>query len=277
LLRSDSPEDEYALWVGELLQVPEEFRHLKGVNTQDLVQCCSQLFPWLKNAKAVVDYYMLHHVFPVGMKEFPDKLSTSGWTLAKTRCHPLTGFSGTNDNQRLLPLPVKQRDLLSQLHTNAAVLTSLMNDRNVFEPVSALPSDGGALGAEMLLRTICGITPPIRVLIDVGAQVLEWQNLDVAREWLALLSPEEVEAAVFFDAENEILVLDRHGRTESFNTSPFFQQLDKCVIYLDEIHTRGTDFRFPRTFRAAVTLDAGPKDRLVQGKYTCSIQSDVLT
>jgi hypothetical protein len=37
------------------------------------------------------------------------------------------------------------------------------------------------------------------------------------------------------------------------------------VFYLDEIHTRGTDFKFPKGFRAAVTLGNGlTKDRFVQ-------------
>ena len=42
--------------------------------------------------------------------------------------------------------------------------------------------------------------------------------------------------------------------------------MDRCVVYLDEIHTRGTDLRLPKDARAAVTL--GPKlnkDKLVQG------------
>jgi hypothetical protein len=41
--------------------------------------------------------------------------------------------------------------------------------------------------------------------------------------------------------------------------------LDRCVFYLDEVHTRGTDFKFPSGFKAAVTLGNGlTKDRFVQ-------------
>ena len=41
--------------------------------------------------------------------------------------------------------------------------------------------------------------------------------------------------------------------------------MDRCVFYLDEVHTRGTDFRFPSGFKAAVTLGNGlTKDRFVQ-------------
>ena len=48
--------------------------------------------------------------------------------------------------------------------------------------------------------------------------------------------------------------------------SSFAQQMDECLVYLDEAHTRGTDLKLPTNYRAAVTL--GPdltKDRLVQG------------
>jgi hypothetical protein len=39
----------------------------------------------------------------------------------------------------------------------------------------------------------------------------------------------------------------------SFLTSPASERLDRCVMYLDEIHTRGSDFKFPKGFKAALT------------------------
>ena len=266
LHRSDCPEDEYASWMREIPEIPESFRYLTGVNTQDFSQCSRELFSWLSTTKVVIDFYMSHHVFPHGMKEFPHKLASSGWTLAKAKSHPTTGFSGTNDSRLLLPLSMRQSDLPQQLHTNAIVLDSLLQHRNSFEPVPTTPV-GQGLGAKTLLQTVCGMKPPVRVLIDVGAQVLEWQNEDVAREWLALVPGREIHAALFFNIENELVILDRQGRVELLITSPFARQLDQCVVYLDEIHTRGTDLKLPGNFRAAVTLAVGlTKDRLVQGK-----------
>lgn len=66
--------------------------------------------------------------------------------------------------------------------------------------------------------------------------------------------------------DDEIVVISRDGTVEPLVSSPFAQQLDQCVIYLDDAHTRGTDVKLPSGFRAAVTL--GPKvtkDRLMQG------------
>jgi hypothetical protein len=54
--------------------------------------------------------------------------------------------------------------------------------------------------------------------------------------------------------------------------------VDKCIVYLDDAHTRGTDLKLPRDTRAAVTL--GPKvtkDRLVQGVFVHSHKGVVLT
>lgn len=106
--------------------------------------------------------------------------------------------------------------------------------------------------------------PEIRVLLDVGAQMLDLHNYELARAWLAIST--DASAAIYFNEDDELTVLTRDGTTQLLLSSPFAQQLDQCVIYLDDAHTRGTDIKFPSGFRAAMTL--GPKvtkDRLAQG------------
>lgn len=97
--------------------------------------------------------------------------------------------------------------------------------------------------------------------------MLEMTNQELVKEWLSLRTDsDEVKAGVFFDDSDRLSVLTRDGVVELLHSSPFFQQLDRCIIYLDDAHTRGTDLKLPSDFRAAVTL--GPKvtkDRLVQG------------
>lgn len=71
---------------------------------------------------------------------------------------------------------------------------------------------------------------------------------------------------MFFDENDELIVLSRDKSKEPYEISVFAKQMDQCLVYLDEVHTRGTDLKLPRDSRAAVTL--GPnltKDRLVQG------------
>ena len=117
---------------------------------------------------------------------------------------------------------------------------------------------------EDFLKILVSQKPEIRVLLDVGAQMLEPENRQLAKAWLDMNS--DASAAIYFSEDDELTVVTRDGRTQLLQSSPFGQQLDQCVVYLDDAHTRGTDIKFPIGFRAAVTL--GPKvtkDRLAQG------------
>ncbi|KAJ5632332.1 hypothetical protein N7490_008671 [Penicillium lividum] len=74
-----------------------------------------------------------------------------------------------------------------------------------------------------------------------------------------------IQGVVFFNETDTICVIDRKGRVEPLQTSPFARQLQACFVFLDEAHTRGIDLKLPVDYRAAVTL--GPqitKDKLVQ-------------
>ncbi|KAI2627868.1 hypothetical protein GGR54DRAFT_590862 [Hypoxylon sp. NC1633] len=265
LVRSDQADQEYQVWVRDAGDLPPAFKQLAGVNLKDRIQCTQQVFPHLRYAKGVIDYFLSHIVFPKEMKEFPHRLSASGWDLGEAKAHPTTGFSGTNDSRQVLPLLVKQLDLEDQKHTNALVLENLLQPEN---SVALMPPRGEIDGpvAEMLLDIIIKMDPPTRVILDVGAQILELDNFEVAQAWLSKTSDvPRIEAAIFFDNNDEMCVMDRKGHVESLQASPFASQLDVCVVFLDEAHTRGTDLKLPRDYRAAVTLGANlTKDRLVQ-------------
>ena len=107
--------------------------------------------------------------------------------------------------------------------------------------------------------------PEIRVLLDVGAQILDFSNGQVAKEWLEITRA--AAGAIYFNENDELTVLPRNGFPQLLSSSPLSEQLDGCLVYLDHAHTRGTDIRLPSGSRAAVTL--GPKmtkDALVQGQ-----------
>ena len=265
LLLSDHAQEEYECWVQDAPELEVRFRQLSGINLSDPAQLSQEVFPSLRLAKGAIDFYMSSIVFPKEMKEFPHKLSSSGWDIARAKVHPTTGFSGTNDSRYILPLSISQCDLPLQLHTNAAVLDCLLQPENSFK--HAMQESGReSLDAESLLQIVIRSEPPVRVILDVGAQVLEWKNEEVARTWLSRVPASEAQVAVFFDDRNDLLVLSRDGITEPLMISPFAKQMGQCLVYLDEAHTRGTDLKLPTNYRAAVTL--GPdltKDRLVQG------------
>ncbi|KFY93952.1 hypothetical protein V500_03463 [Pseudogymnoascus sp. VKM F-4518 (FW-2643)] len=110
LLQSDCAAQEYARWVKDALDLPHAFREITGVNLGNAEQC-RDVFGPLRRAKGKIDFYMARIVFPKEMKEFPNKLSSSGWDIAREKVHPTTGFSGTNDSRYTLPLSIAQRDL----------------------------------------------------------------------------------------------------------------------------------------------------------------------
>ncbi|KAF4469857.1 hypothetical protein FALBO_3237 [Fusarium albosuccineum] len=265
LTRSDNAKLEYQEWVATAPTLPCSFRHLEGVNLRDRIQCISDIFPHLRYSKAAVDYYLSRLIFTKESKEFPHKLSASGWDLGKKKSNPTTGFSGTNDLRYLLPLEVKQLDLPEQKHTNALVLEYLLRPEN---GIALMPEDtkGSTFDTEALLQMVTKMSANTRVILDVGAQVIDLTNLEFAREWLSRYKGNEnTQAVICFSELDEIIVVDRSGKVEELQTSPFADQLDQCLVFLDEAHTRGTDLKLPANYQALVTLGAGlTKDRLVQ-------------
>ena len=268
LTKLDNPTMEYDQWVesGKEMDIPMSLHQFSGVNTDDEIQVNNDLVPRFRRNKRVIDFYLSQVVFPRAAKEFPYKLSSSAWDLVEDKSNVTTGFSGTNDNRYLFPTSITQEDPLSQLSTNALVLGYLLQPEN-----NHYDCTGGLYGeretAKDFLERLVRQDPEIRVLLDVGAQMLELQNEDLVRHWLNLKP--QIPAGIFFDNLDHLTVLTQDGTVEPFTSSPFNRQLDKCIVYLDDDHTRGTDLKLPRETRAAVTL--GPKvtkDRLLQGELS---------
>ena len=260
----DNPEMEYDHWVEIGVQdLPAELRHIKGVNIEDETQVDEFLVPVFSRNKRVVDFYLSQLVFPRAAREFPFKLPTSVWDLVEGKENVTTGFSGTNDNRHLFPPSIIQKDPDFLLGINALVLRHLLQSENDHYECTE-GANGKRETTTAFLKRLVKQDPEIRMLLDVGAQMLELQNEDLARRWLSLRP--DVSAAIFFNDTDHLTVVTQDGMTEPFVSSPFRSQLEKCVVYLDDAHTRGTDLKLPQGTRAAVTL--GPKvtkDKLVQG------------
>ena len=181
----------------------------------------------------------------------------------------MQGFSGTNDGQYLLPTSIVQDDLdhLRQTGTNARLLAYLLQPGNSCYMVTR-DENGQKWTTLKLLKMIVAKNPQIRVLLDVGAQILDLSNIELAKAGLDCTSATETAGAIYFSEDDQLMVLARNGITQPLASSPLVKQLHRCVTYLDDAHTRGTDLMFPRDFRAAVTLGHKVrKDRLVQGMF----------
>ena len=131
LYKLDNPVVEYENWIRCIHSVPGELRQLSGVNVRDPEQRDQYLFPLFQHNHAVIDFFLAQVVFPKEAKEFPEKLATSGWDLSEKSIHTVTtGFSGTNDNQYLLPTSISQIDPSQQQSTNAKVLGYILQPEN---------------------------------------------------------------------------------------------------------------------------------------------------
>jgi hypothetical protein len=200
----------------------------------------------------IINYFLNHFVFPREAKQFPHKLVSSAWDLSSsTRSKIITGFSGTNDTQLLLPVHIRQYDLPELQKTDAIVVKNLLQPEN--EIYQSLPINATS---DEILNQIVKYGESINVILDVGALFIDGTNKEIAIMWLNLSDKSKIDYAVYFDSDS-IVVCDRQLHHHRFETSPASERLDHCVFYLDEIHTRGTDFKFPSGFRAAVTLGNG--------------------
>ncbi|KAB2573510.1 hypothetical protein DBV05_g7799 [Lasiodiplodia theobromae] len=273
VLQSDDPASEYSRWAGSSRTLPYRLQEWSVINVDDELQI-HEIWKHLRYNVIVIDYFLNHVVFPVHARQFQAQISTSGWDIPLWRPqefqspqrtndqHPslTTGFSGTNDNRYLLPLTIEQNDLRSLAHTNADVLTYLLQPRNRQYVLAAENEE--RLSEKMLLRRVKDLG--IRVLIDAGAQILEMDNLTLVKNWMCVDT--EAQAALYFNADNKAFILYRSGTQVPLLASSFANNLSECLVYLDEAHTRGTDLKLPSNAKGALTLGLGQtKDHTVQG------------
>lgn len=279
VLKSDDPSQVYDRFA-QNSNLPGALRDWASINVDDEGQLV-EIWRHIRYRTIVIDYFLNTFVFPRHAKQFQMKLQASGWDIplfnsndrgdrssrsSKTSNFKValtSGFSGTNDWKRMLPLTISQDDLPGLSHTNAEVLTYLLTPRNR-EYVLAAGVGGKHLSELDLLHKISGLN--IKVLIDAGAQILEMTNEGLVRAWLKIFP--EAKAAVFFNEDERPWVVYQNGKLTPLLATPFADDLSECLVYLDEAHTRGTDLKMPYRARGALTL--GPtqsKDHTVQGKF----------
>ncbi|POS85865.1 hypothetical protein EPUL_001935, partial [Erysiphe pulchra] len=264
---ADDPVQVYHSLTQECSSLPDSFQDWNNINTEDDAQV-NELWRYLHRDVLIINFFLNKVIFPRYAKQFEHKLQATSWDIPaftlQNETHqnaPLTtGFSGTNDWKGLLPLTISQQDLTSLLHTNAEVLTYLLQKRNM-SYFYAADSSGRRFSELNLLQAIteCNIS----VLIDAGAQIMVMDNLSLVRAWLDINF--NAPAALYFDQDNKPQILYKNGGQAPFYSSTFSDNLEGCLVYLDQVHTRGTDLKLPPLARGALTL--GPnqtKDHTVQ-------------
>ena len=72
------------------------------------------LYQYFSHNLETIDFWLNFCVFPTETRQFPQHMDCNAWHLADNSSGKLFGFSGTNDNHRLLPLQVRQHVALGE-------------------------------------------------------------------------------------------------------------------------------------------------------------------
>lgn len=246
----------YDKWIAnidqKLINLNTSVKSYSGVNLADPHQRDNVLYPLLRFNMDVIDFWLSNIVFPRELKMFDHKLTCTAWDLCSDEFeHLVTGFSGTNDTKNILPLSIAQNDLPELEDTNERMRQVLLRDENrSYTALAANISD-----IEILKQLIeCEIP----VLLDAGA-IIKLDNKQLAMKWLKLaheLAPQrcQFDAALYFDSDDVRQTIDSNGIVTAYDCSVYRDNLSRCLVYLDEVHTRGTDLKFPLEWKAFVTL-----------------------
>lgn len=235
----------YEKWIEKISTIDPSIQTYRGVNLDDKRQREELLFPLFRFNMHVIDFYC-NMIFSQELKIFEQKLMCTAWDLGSDHyTHQVTGFSGTNDTKNILPLTIGQNDLKELEETNENMRKVLLHPRNA--PYKKLPAN---VSGKDILKKLAKLNIP--VLLDSGALMLELNNQQVAIEWLK--QAHKYEAAIYFNDNDTLQTIDRNGVVTAFDYSVYKGNLDKCLVYLDDAHTRGTDLKFPAGWKACVTL-----------------------
>lgn len=251
----------YEKWITNIAPelIDPSIETYSGINLSDPFQREEILFPLFRFNMDIIDFFLSNVVFPREAKSFESKLICTAWDLCSEHMqHRVTGFSGTNDTKNILPMPIAQNDLKELEGTNEKVRQTLLQPEN--QCFENLPAN---VSAKEILEKL--VEDQIPVLLDSGALMLELNNKQVAVEWLKMASDTFYDAAVYFDSHDVLQTVDRNDVVAEFDCSVYRENLNRCLVYLDDAHTRGTDLKFPLGWKACVTLSGEiTRDKTVQ-------------
>lgn len=250
----------YEKWIQHIpkdYHIDDSIREFIGLNFGDPDKIEKVLYPVLRKHPLVVDFWLNMFLYPKELKQFQGKLSRSSWDISKKKAHLTTGFSGTNETKMLLPLNIKYDGIEELMFTNGLLISCLLRKEN--NGYMCLGNDYDSVKILEIVSKKCNAN----LILDVGALMIHLNNKEVALKWLELR--EDMEAAIFFTENHDVMVINRKKDETLFELSAYRRHLEKCLIYLDDSHTRGTDFKIPIGTIGAVTLGKGvTKDRLTQ-------------
>ncbi|KAE9345832.1 hypothetical protein PR003_g7734 [Phytophthora rubi] len=212
----------------------------------------------------MINFYLNTCVFPKDTQQYPQRLSRTAWNLAAGDNN--IGFSGTNDNHRLLPLSVTQREPNepSLLGTNGKMIDKILQVTHSYDVIRPGPQRSTLPWQSVLLFAM---DKNAQALIDTGALLAGVTNYDAA-EFLLRQTDFRFAGVTYYDSREELncwMIADKARRLQVPLKKSSMLEKETFVIF-DEARSRGPAMKLLSDASAVLTL--GPKltkDKFMQG------------
>eukprot|EP00798_Chlamydomonas_sp_ICE-L_P004008 gene4008-14088_t len=242
---------------------PEDLEKINDVAKLDdsNPQQVEVLYKYYSHNMACVDFWLNFIVFKVETQQYPQRVAHHSWHMADNLLNHTVGFSGTNDNHRLLPLQVRQATMeeTALKATNGKMLDLILkNERYISLPVD----DHKKLSWQLLLDA--AVLERHDALIDCGAILADTNNQNAAAYLLPSLDPARFKGVIYFDtSRHQWMALERRGRCQPLQSSPLAER-DAFVIF-DDARCRGADIKLRSDAVGLLTIGPGMvKDKIMQ-------------
>lgn len=258
----------YATWLAAVhLGLPDEIvdefpRSPRQLSPNDKRQF-AVLYRVFRYTTETVNFFLNTCVFPTDTTQYPLRLTRSAWNVAAGNWN--VGFSGTNDNHRLLPLSVRQCEPSEPvlLGTNGRMIDRILR---VFQGFEQVETDASTVVPWQQLLQLAH-AKHAHALIDTGALLAGVLNNDAAL-YLLDVAGFAFAGVTYYDTRKRYdcwVVLDATSRLVTPLKDSTVLEQDTFVVF-DDARSRGSDLKLDAQAVAVLTL--GPKltkDKLMQG------------
>ena len=195
-----------------------------------------------------INFWLEHCMLPFETQQYEHRIMASPWHLNNhgNECGQVVGFSGTNDNYRLLPLHVRQQMLADETSeiarelrgTNGKMLTVILENTQGVEELPHSPKPTWQSVLDLCIKL------EVDGLIDSGGLMAGKSNQDAAMWLLDQLAGTFLGVVFFSSRTKQWTILDRESRRHPRDSSPI-QERD-CFAYVN-------------LFRASETVPSTPR------------------
>jgi hypothetical protein len=129
-----------ACYAGDL-QALDDVRKLDTTNSAQM----ELMHTHFSHNMAAVDFWLNSCIFPTETQQYPQRLVANAWNLADNSHGQVVGFSGTNDNHRLLPKQVEQHlEVEATLRATNGKMLAVMLDNPQYDTLVLQVRQSGA-------------------------------------------------------------------------------------------------------------------------------------